>query len=206
MGLKNNMTKQINKFIADNMISLTLSCIYLVLFIINLSIGNNYLFNALSGSGFHKLNGQSYRIITASFLHANWIHVIGNIIALICVGMFIEKRLGHLRFLVIYLISDILASLMYYRYFSDCTNGNGSSIAIYALFAILLILWLRYPDNFSYRWYHPALLYIMIYFIVASFLSGNYTTIIIHSFSFFVGLAVGLLGMKLKWIHMKGLK
>jgi ABC-type amino acid transport system permease subunit len=37
---------------------------------------------------------------------------------------------------------------------------------------------------------------------VASFLSGNDTTIIMHSFSFFVGLIIGLLGMKLKLIYL----
>jgi rhomboid protease GluP len=167
-----------------------------------LVLARDRVFNVLSGSGFHKLNGQIYRVFTASFLHSSWIHLTANIIALVCVGTFIEKRLGHLKFLVIFLISDVFASIMFYGYFSDCSNGNGSSIAIYALFAILLILWLRYPHVFSYRWYHPAFVYIMVYFVVTIFFSGNYTTIIIHSFSFFVGLIVGLLGMKLNFIYV----
>jgi rhomboid protease GluP len=171
-----------------------------------LVLARDRVFNVLSGSGFHKLNGQIYRVFTASFLHSSWIHLTANIIALVCVGTFIEKRLGHLKFLVIFLISDVFASIMFYGYFSDCSNGNGSSIAIYALFAILLVLWLRYPNAFLYRWYHPKLVYIMIYFSVASFISGNYTTIIIHSFGFFVGLVVGLLGMKLKLININDTK
>lgn len=202
MVLRNRLFYQIKKFATDNVVVLILSFVYLIVFIVNLSIGNDIVFNALSGSGFHKLNGQIYRVITASFLHANWLHLIANIIALVCTGFFIEKKLGHLKFLAIFLISDVIASMMFYWYFSDCSNGNGSSIAIYGLFAILLILWLLYPNAFSYCWYHPALLYIMIYFVVASFLSGNYTTIIIHSFSFFVGLIVALLGMKLNMIYI----
>jgi|GEM_PF-3210222 membrane associated rhomboid family serine protease len=191
----------IKQWVSNNIITLIFACIYFILFIVNIGIGNNRVFNALSGRGFHKLDGQIYRVYTASVLHVGWLHVTSNIIALICVGNFLEKRLGHLRFLATFLISDIFASLMFYGYFSDCTNGNGSSIAIYALFAILLILWLRYSNDFLYRWYHPALVYILIYFVVASVLSGNYTTIIIHSFSFFAGLVIGLLGMKLKLIY-----
>jgi rhomboid protease GluP len=197
---------KIKKFAADNVVTLILSCIYLILYIVNLSVGSDIVFNALSGSGFHKLNGQIYRVFTASFLHSSWLHLAANIAALISAGIFIEKRLGHLKFLLIFLISDVFASMMFYGYFSDCSNGNGSSVVIYALFAILLILWLRYPNAFSYRWYHPALMYIMIYFVVASFLSGNYTTIIIHSFSFFAGLVIGLLGMKLKLIYINDSK
>ncbi len=196
----NNSFARLKRMICDNSILLILSCTYLLLFLLNRFIGNNMVFDALSGSGFHKLNGQFYRVITASFLHANWLHITANIIALISVGTFFERRMGHMKFLAIYLIADIIASLMFYGYFSDCSNGNGSSIAIYALFAILLILWLRYPNDFPYRWYHPAIIYIMIYFVTASFF-GNYTTIIIHSFSFFVGLVIGLIGVKFKLIY-----
>lgn len=202
----NSFYYKIKKYVADNVITLTLSFIFLALFLIDLCLGNDNLFNALSGRGFHKLNGQIYRVFTASFLHGNWLHLAANITALVCVGNFLEKRLGHLKFLEIFIISDVLASIMFYGYFIDCSNGNGSSIVIYALFAVLLILWLRYPKAFPYRWYHPALLYSIIYFAVASFLSGNYTTIIIHSFSFFVGLVVGLLGMQLKLIYINDTK
>lgn len=199
----NSLFYKIKIFVANNVVTLIMSSIYFTLYIVDLWIGNDIVFNALSGSGFHKLNGQIYRVFTASFLHANWLHLTANITALICAGTFIEKRLGHMRFLVIFLISSVFASLMFYGYFNNCSNGNGSSVTIYALFAVLLILWLRYPNSFSYRCYHPALVYIMIYFVVASFLSGNYTTIIIHSFSFFVGLVVGLLGMKFKYIYIR---
>lgn len=198
MVSNNDHTFSIKKFTYDNAVSLILSGVFLIIFLFNLSTGTGTVFQALSGSGFHKLNGQFYRVFTASFLHSGWLHLTANMVALVCVGNFLEKRLGHLRFLALFLISDVIASLMFYGYFNECSNGNGSSIAIYGLFAVLLIRWLRYPNAFPYKWYHPALVYIMVYFVVASFLSGSYTTIIMHSFSFFVGLAIGLLGMNLK--------
>jgi rhomboid protease GluP len=194
---------RIKKFIGNIRVTLILSCIYLIVFLANLSIGNDVVFNALSGSGFHNLNGQFYRVFTASFLHGSWLHLTANIAAFICVGMFIEKRLGHLKYMAVFLVSDILASIMFYTYFSDCSNGNGSSIAIYAMFAVLLILWLESPHAFSYSWYHPGLIYIIIYFVSASFFSGNYTTIIMHSFGFFAGLVIGLLGKQSKILSVK---
>ena len=197
---------QIKKFVVDIRVTLIVSCVFLIIYIMNLNIGNDVIFNALSGSGFHKLNGEFYRVFTASLLHGSWLHLIANIIAFICVGTFIENRLGHWRYLIVFVIADILASAMFYLYFSDCSNGNGSSVAIYAMFAVLLILWLRYPGSFAYHWYHPAFIYILIYFVAASLFSGNYTTIIIHAFSFFAGLVIGLLGMQLKLIYVRDAK
>jgi rhomboid protease GluP len=193
------------KFISNNRVTLIVSCIYLALFIANLSIGNDIVFNALSGNGFHKLNGQFYRIFTASLLHVGWLHLIANILALFCVGIFLENRLSHLSFLTVFLISDVFASVIFYGYFNECSNGNGSSVAIYAMFAVLLVLWLRYPYAFSDRRSYPALIYIIVYFVFASF-SGNDTTIILHSFSFFVGLAFCLLGLQIKLIHIRNVK
>jgi membrane associated rhomboid family serine protease len=192
----------LRRLISNNRVTLVVSSIYLALFVANLCIGNDLVFNALSGSGFHKLDGQLYRILTASFLHANWIHLSANILALFCVGSFLENRLGHLSFLALYFLSDVFASVLFYGYFNECSNGNGSSVALYAMFAVLSVLWLRYPHAFADKKSYPALIYMIFYFILASF-SGNETTIILHSFSFFVGLALCLFGIQLKLIHIK---
>lgn len=187
----------IKKVVAENIITLSISLIYIVLFALNTFAGENAVFNALSGSGFHKLNGQLYRVFTASFLHSNLLHLGGNIAALICVGSFLEKRLGALRMLCLFLLCGLLASLLFYGYFPECTGGNGSSIVIYALFAVLLTLWLRFPREFLFKRYDPALIYILLYFVLANIVTGgHYTTVIIHTFGFFSGLAVSLIGIK----------
>lgn len=194
------------KFISNNRVTIILSFIYLLLFIANMIAGNDIVFKTLSGNGFHKLNGQFYRVFTSSLLHVGWLHLIANIFALICVGTFLENRLSHLGFLMIFLLSDVFASIIFYGYFSECSNGNGSSVAIYSMFAVLLVIWLRYPFDLSNRrWSYLALVYIIVYFVLASF-SGNDTTIILHSFSFFVGLAICLFGIQTKLIHIRNVK
>ncbi len=206
MVLITNLLFRIKKFVGNVRVTLILSCVFLIIFIVNLNIGNNVLFNALSGSGFHKLNGEFYRVFTASLLHGSWLHLIANIVAFVCVGIFIENRLGHWRYLAVFLVSDIIASILFYLYYSDCTDGNGSSVGIFAMLAVLLILWLRYSSAFSYRWYHPALIYILIYFVAANLYRGNHRTMIIHAIGFFVGLVIGLLGIQLKLMYVKDTK
>ena len=49
-------------------------------------------------------SSELHRYITAAWLHANTIHVLGNILVIILVGVPLEQRLGRGRFLLIYLI------------------------------------------------------------------------------------------------------
>ncbi|WP_442871552.1 rhomboid family intramembrane serine protease [Anaerosporobacter sp.] len=138
------------------------------------------------------MNGDFYRVLTASLLHSSPLHLIANVIALLYIGSLLEKKLGWKWTLIIYLSSDIFSSCLFYGYMSDCINGNGSSVFLYSLMAILLILWLRYPNLFQVKWYNFMIIYLICYFFIGNFM-GNYSTIIIHAFSFCVGLVEGLL-------------
>jgi len=52
-------------------------------------------------------------IITAMFLHAGWLHILGNMLFLWVFGDNVEDRLGHPGFLAFYLISGVVASLVH---------------------------------------------------------------------------------------------
>lgn len=188
-----NSKENIRKILYNNRISISISIIFVLVYMINEFIGDNVVFNALSGSGFKKLNGEVYRILTTSFLHTNLLHLAANIVALLCVGSYLEKKLGSLKMLITYFCAELTSSFLFYGYMSECTGGNGSSIAIYALFAILLVLWLRYPNEIGIKWCQPTCIYVLLYFFIASLITRSYMTIIIHAFSFLVGLIIGLI-------------
>jgi len=50
-------------------------------------------------------------LFTAMFLHGGFLHILGNMLYLWIFGDNVEDRLGHFKFLVLYLISGIGASL-----------------------------------------------------------------------------------------------
>lgn len=50
-------------------------------------------------------------LITSMFLHGSWMHIIGNMVYLLIFGDQIEARLGHIRFLLFYLLAGVVASL-----------------------------------------------------------------------------------------------
>jgi membrane associated rhomboid family serine protease len=57
-----------------------------------------------AGYGFEAL-------LTSQFLHAGWMHLIGNMLFLFIFGDNVEEELGHLPFLLFYLASGVAAGL-----------------------------------------------------------------------------------------------
>ena len=53
-------------------------------------------------------------LLTSTFLHGSWFHVIFNMLYLWIFGDNIEDKLGHLRFLLFYLFLGVAANLVYY--------------------------------------------------------------------------------------------
>ncbi|AFY39065.1 Rhomboid family protein [[Leptolyngbya] sp. PCC 7376] len=58
------------------------------------------------------INGEWWRIITATFIHIDWGHLLTNILTLYLLGGFVERNLGKTRYLFIYIASGVGAMLM----------------------------------------------------------------------------------------------
>ena len=95
-------------------------------------------------------SGEIYRLITCMFLHGGIIHLGLNMYSLFVIGPRVEDFFGKWKFLLIYFISGISASLL-----SIGLNVNvisvGASGAIFGLFGALLYF------GYSYRGYIGAL-------------------------------------------------
>ena len=49
--------------------------------------------------------------MTSMFLHGGWLHILGNMWFLYLFGSRVEDQMGHIRFLVFYLLSGIAANV-----------------------------------------------------------------------------------------------
>lgn len=66
-------------------------------------------------------NGENYpAIVTSIFLHGGWMHLAGNMLFLWIFGDNLEDEMGHIPFLVFYLVCGIGASLA--QVFTDPTS------------------------------------------------------------------------------------
>ncbi len=89
------------------------------------------------------VHGEYARIIWSMFLHADVNHLFNNMIILLFMGAMIEKEIGHIPFLVIYLVSGIggnLLSLAYKVVNMEWVVSLGASGAIFGLDGLLLAL------------------------------------------------------------------
>ena len=50
-------------------------------------------------------------LITSMFMHGGWMHLLGNMLFLWVVGDNVEDSLGHVRFVIFYVLCGILAAL-----------------------------------------------------------------------------------------------
>jgi len=84
------------------------------------------------------LDGQWWRVISCSFVHIGVFHIALNMIALLNIGAAIERQMGVLKFLVIYIISMVTSSLLS-MYAQPYTISAGASGAIFGLLGAQLV-------------------------------------------------------------------
>lgn len=57
-------------------------------------------------------DGSLLRLVTALFLHADWAHLLGNLVFLLIFGLPGERAMGGWRFLVLFLLGGAVANLV----------------------------------------------------------------------------------------------
>ncbi len=90
--------------------------------------------------------GDWYRLLTSAFLHEppgsgiGLTHIVFNMWALIVVGPSLERVLGRLRFIGIYLVSALAGSVLLYLLAAPNEPAIGASGAIFGLFGAWFVL------------------------------------------------------------------
>ncbi|PWN62677.1 rhomboid family intramembrane serine protease [Chryseobacterium viscerum] len=96
------------------------------------------------------IDNQWWRLLTNIFLHGGLMHIFVNMVGLLFVGIFLEPLLGRGKYLLIYLITGILASFTSIWWY-DATVSVGASGAIFGLygFFIACMLFKVFSADFS---------------------------------------------------------
>jgi membrane associated rhomboid family serine protease len=151
--------------------------------------------------------------ITANFMHADWMHVIGNMIFLWGMGIIIEGKLGWWRYLLVYLLIGTAGYGAVQILMIGCGYGNalGASLPIYGLI-VLAMLWapvndlncLLFLGMFS-RFvdvpiYLFALGYVLLQAVVFCFSGMNMGSEALHLVGAFVALPIGYYMLKRKLV------
>lgn len=135
------------RIIFTNIISLICILMYVIVGI----YGNNFFnfdANVLAKFGANNIllikNGEIYRLLTCAFLHVGLIHLVVNMYSLRVIGPSVEGFIGKGKFVFIYLISAISASLMSLVFVDSNIVSVGASGAIFGLMGALLYFGYHY--------------------------------------------------------------
>jgi membrane associated rhomboid family serine protease len=83
--------------------------------------------------------GQSWRLLTAAFLHAGLTHLLFNMWALYVLGIELERRIGGLPYAALYLASALSGGVAY-QLVGGSAPVVGASGAIFGLFGSWLVV------------------------------------------------------------------
>ncbi len=120
-------------------------CVFLffVSFIVGKGETDAYALNLLGAVSSSAIrNGQIWRLLTGTFLHAGIIHLFVNLYSLCIIGTQLENFVGKKKFLTIYLISAISGSLMSSLF--SLSLSVGASGAIFGLLGSMLYFGYHY--------------------------------------------------------------
>ncbi len=83
---------------------------------------------------------QLYQFFTAMFLHADWFHLLGNMLFLWVFGNAVNDRFGNLGYLLFYLAGGVMAGVGYLTLTGDIPSlgASGAIAAVVGAFLVLL--------------------------------------------------------------------
>jgi membrane associated rhomboid family serine protease len=88
--------------------------------------------------------GDSVTLFTAMFMHAGWVHLLGNMLYLWIFGDNVEDRFGHVKFLIFYLLCGLGATFAQLIFSLGSSIPNlGASGAIAGVLGAYLLLFPR---------------------------------------------------------------
>ena len=113
-----------------------LTAICIILFIITSFplFQSRDLYTLLSGVNFLIAEGEYWRLVTPIFIHAGFSHLLFNCFSLIIIGPGLEDILGTFRFVLLFMLSGILANILTFFAEPLMYAHVGASGSIYGIF------------------------------------------------------------------------
>ncbi|MFC0472354.1 rhomboid family intramembrane serine protease [Halalkalibacter kiskunsagensis] len=164
--------------------------IHLILFIwMNFLPFGNWIRALGIGYNLAVANGEYWRLITPIFMHIGAGHVIFNSFSLVIFGPALERMLGKFKFIVIYLLTGLIANIATY-YLGGLTYPPhlGASGAIFGLLGMYVYLVINRKDLID-RANSQLVMTIILIGLVMTFVNPN-INILAHLFGLIAGAAL----------------
>ncbi|SFN18820.1 Membrane associated serine protease, rhomboid family [Chitinophaga sp. YR627] len=93
-------------------------------------------------------NGEWWRLLISTFLHAGIMHLFANMIGLLFIGVFLEPKLGRIRYLIVYLLTAVISAITSLWWHDEVVSvgASGAVFGLYGVFVALLITKVYPPE------------------------------------------------------------
>jgi rhomboid protease GluP len=92
--------------------------------------------------GPRTVNGEWWRIFTAMFVHASWLHLLADVVGLLQLGLMLERLVGPMAFAALYLVAGLFSSVIQLSA-APVAISVGASGAIFGAYGLTLavLMW-----------------------------------------------------------------
>jgi membrane associated rhomboid family serine protease len=154
--------------------------------------------------------GETWRLLTSMFLHIGLIHLAVNAYSLYILGNVLEREVGRVRFLALYLLSGLFASAASYYFSPINTVSAGASGAIFGIFGAVFAINYRRRHTAQGAMAMRAMAQIIVLNVIINVVFNNYLDWRAHVGGVIAGLIMGFAfaapgrATKQRWIAIGG--
>lgn len=98
------------------------------------------------------LDGEYWRLVTATFMHFGFEHILNNMLILACAGPILEGALGHVKYFFLYLLAGVggsTLSCLQMLWSGDYAVAAGASGAIFGIIGALFWIVVRNKGRYE---------------------------------------------------------
>lgn len=118
-------------------------------------------------------SGQWWRLLTASFIHIGFMHILFNMYFLYQLGPTFEMLYGSRNFLIMYLIAGVVGNLASFAFGSVNSVSAGASTSLYGIFGLALGIMLNYKNDALLSNFGASFLSVIVINVIYSLISPN---------------------------------
>ena len=183
-----------------NLVIIVCILVSFVSWLVSVYSNTDVVLDYLAFNGDNLLRGRVWTLVTSLFLHADILHLAGNMLFLYVFGNTIEEDLGATKTLGTFFFGGIASFLLSLLFYNPATPLIGASAAIFTLSAVVMLI---KPLKFSILFFMPqglvAILYFLYNLIAVYYGEGGNVAYIAHVIGFAIGIPFGLAWSK-NWL------
>lgn len=135
-------TENFKEFIRFYPIVSAITAIHILLYLLTILpfFPNQWFYETFSGVNLYITEGEVWRLITPTFMHSGFSHMFFNSLTLVIFGPALERMIGSPKFLLVYLVSGVIANAATLMLEPLTYTHVGSSGAIFGLFGFYIAI------------------------------------------------------------------